>query len=145
MIAMVLVAAGLAGAPAAAGCADAIRYDLDPKAFRTDGANRPIPTARLEPFRLRASRVFREAANGLCARKGIPAAKVAGLRRVVIQNGAGATETQLYEASEFGPRSLVFQWVFAEGPLSVPERSDVERALVCWAHPKHRGCDEPGD
>ena len=143
MLAMILALA--AAATAAPGCADAIRYDLDRAAFRTDGSNRPIPVARLEPFRARAAKAFREAADGLCAGKAIPAAKVARLKRVVIQNGAGATETQLYRAPEFGPDSLVFQWAFAEGPLSVPGRRDIERALVCEYHPEHEGCDEPGD
>jgi hypothetical protein len=142
MIAMFLA---LAAAPAGAGCADAIRYDLDRSAFRVDGANRPIPVARLEPFRRQAAERFREAADGLCARKAIPAAGVAKIKRVVIQNGAGATETQLYQAREYGGDSLVFQWVFAEGKLSVPKRSDVERALVCRFRPKTKGCDEPGD
>jgi hypothetical protein len=136
--------AALAAAPAP-GCADAIRYDLDKSAFRTDGANRPIPAAALEPFRAKAAKAFRDAADALCAKRAIPAAKVALLKRVVIQNGAGATETQLYHAAEFGPHSLVFQWAFAEGPLSVPDRRDIERALVCEYHPEHKGCDEPGD
>jgi hypothetical protein len=144
MIAPSLVAAALAAAPAP-GCADAIRYDLDRSSFRTDGADRPIPPAQLEPFRLKAAKAFRDAADGLCARKAIPAAKVAQIRRVVIQSAGGATETQLYEAREFGPRSLVFQWVFAEGSLDVPTRRDIESALVCRYHPEHKGCDEPGD
>jgi hypothetical protein len=144
MIATSLIAAALATAPAP-GCADAIRYDLDRSSFRTDGSNRPIPPARLEPFRQKAAKAFRDAADGLCARKAIPAAKVAQIQRVVIQSAGGATETQLYEAREFGPHSLVFQWVFAEGPLSVPDRRDIEGALVCRYHPDRKGCDEPGD
>ncbi|MEA3039673.1 MAG: hypothetical protein QOE79_2186 [Sphingomonadales bacterium] len=144
MIATSLIAAALAAAPAP-GCADAIRFDLDRSAFRTDGSNRPIPPARLEPFRQKAAKAFRDAADGLCARKAIPAAKVAQIQRVVIQSAGGATETQLYEAREFGPHSLVFQWVFAEGPLSVPDRRDIEDALVCRYHPDRKGCDEPGD
>jgi hypothetical protein len=144
MIATSLIAAALAAAPAR-GCADAIRFDLDRSAFRTDGSNRPIPPARLEPFRQKAAKAFRDAADGLCARKAIPAAKVAQIQRVVIQSAGGATETQLYEAREFGPHSLVFQWVFAEGPLSVPDRRDIEDALVCRYHPDRKGCDEPGD
>jgi hypothetical protein len=144
MIATSLISALAAAAPAP-GCADTIRYDLDRRSFRTDGANRPIPAARLEPFRQRAAKAFRDAADGLCARKAIPSAKVAQIKRVVIQSAGGAMEPQLYEAREFGPHSLVFQWVFAEGPLSVPERRDIEDALVCRYHPEHKGCDEPGD
>ncbi|MEA3060824.1 MAG: hypothetical protein QOJ94_605 [Sphingomonadales bacterium] len=144
MIAISLIAAGLAAAPAS-GCADAIRYALDRSAFRTDGSNRTIPPARLEPFRQKAAKSFRDAADGLCARKAIPAGKVAQIKRVVIQNAGGAMEPQFYEAREFGPHSLVFQWVFAEGPLSVPDRRDIEDALVCRYHPEHKGCDEPGD
>jgi hypothetical protein len=145
MIATSLIAAALAAAGPAPGCADAIRYDLDRSSFRTDGANRPIPPARLEPFRQKAAKAFRDAADGLCARKAIAAAKVAQIRRVVIQSAAGATETQLYEAREFGPHNLVFQWVFAEGALVVPTRRDIEDALVCRYHPEHKGCDDPGD
>ncbi|MEA3032452.1 MAG: hypothetical protein QOH86_468 [Sphingomonadales bacterium] len=145
MTATSLIAAALAAATPGASCADAIRYDLDRSAFRTDGANRPIPAARLEPFRQKAAKAFRDAADGLCARKAIPGAKVAQIRRVVIQSAAGATETQLYEAREFGPHSLVFQWVFAEGALDVPTRRDIEEALVCRYHPEHKGCDEPSD
>jgi hypothetical protein len=137
--------AALAAAAPAPGCADAIRYDLDRASFRTDGANRPIPAARLEPFRQKAAKAFRDAADGLCARKAIPAAKVAQIKRVVIQDAGGAMEPQLYEAREFGPNSLVFQWVFAQGPLSVPSRRDIEDALVCRYHPNRKGCDEPGD
>jgi hypothetical protein len=145
MIATSLIAAALAVAAPASGCADAIRYDLDRASFRTDGSNQPIPPARLEPFRQKAAKAFRDTADGLCARKAIPAAKVAQIKRVVIQSAGGATETQLYEAREFGPHSLVFQWVFAEGPLSVPDRRDIEDALVCRYHPDRKGCDESGD
>jgi hypothetical protein len=141
----IFLLAALAGAAPAPGCADAIRFDLDRSAFKVDGANRPIAPASLEPFRAKAAKAFRDAADGLCARGAIPAAKVARLKRVVIQNGAGATETQLYRAAEFGAQSLVFQWAFAEGPLSVPGRRDIERALVCQYHPGAKGCDEPGD
>jgi hypothetical protein len=143
MIPLSLVALAAAATPA--GCADAIRFDLDPGWATTDFGRGRIPAARLEPFRRQAAKVFREAADGLCARKAIPARDVAALRRVVIQNGAGATETVLYVAPEFGPHSIVFQWTFAEGPLSVPPRRDVESALLCWAHPRRKGCDAPGD
>ncbi|MEA3034276.1 MAG: hypothetical protein QOH04_27 [Sphingomonadales bacterium] len=145
MIATSLIAAALAAAAPGPGCADAISYDLDRSAFRDRRRQRPIPPARLEPFRQKAAKAFRDAADGLCARKAIPAAKVAQIKRVVIQSAAGATETQLYEAREFGPHSLVFQWVFAEGTLAVPKRRDIEDALVCRYHPEHKGCDEPGD
>jgi hypothetical protein len=143
MIATSIIAAALAAV--APGCADAISYDLDRSSFRTDGSNRPIPPARLEPFRQKAAKAFRDAADGLCVRKAIPAAKVAQIKRVVIQSAGGATETQLYGARRFGPHSLVFQWVFAEGALDVPGRRDIEDALVCRYHPEHKGCDEPGD
>jgi hypothetical protein len=149
VIPLSLILAGLAAAPAptsASGCADGIRYELDRSAFKTFGNNEPIPPVRLEPFRKRAANLFKDAANRLCARKAIPAAGVARIRRLLIQNGSGAMEPTLYSDPHFGRDTLVFQWVFSEGPtLEVPKRADVESALVCRFHPKHKDCDLPGD
>lgn len=147
MIALPIILVGLAAAAPAAGCADGIRYEIDRAAFKVYGNNQPIPPARLEPFRQRAAKLFREAADALCARKAIPAAGLARFRRVLIQNGAGASDPTFYEAREIGKDTLVFQWVFSEGEgrLEVPKRSDVESALVCRFHPKRKGCDLIGD
>jgi hypothetical protein len=142
---LLLVAAAPAPRPPSPGCADRIAYDLDSRSFASNGANRVFPAARLAAFRARAGRAFTAAADELCARKALPASKIEGLRRVVIQSASGAMETTLYRAREFGPASLVFQWAFAEADLAVPEKSDIQLGLRCWADPRRKECEDMGD
>jgi hypothetical protein len=140
-----LVAAAPPPKAAPAGCADRIAFDLDPRSFASNGAGGTFPAARLAAFRTRAARAFTAAADELCARRALPAGKVAALRRVVIQSASGASETTLYRAREFGPASLVFQYAFVEADLAVPDKSDIQLGLRCWADPRRKECEDMGD
>jgi hypothetical protein len=142
---VLLMAAAPPARPASAGCADRLSFDLDSKSFESNGANRLFPASRLAAFRAKAGRAFTAAADELCARKALPAGKIAALRRIVIQSASGATETTLYRAREFGPGSLVFQWAFAEADLAIPAKSDIQLGLRCWSDPRRKECEDVGD
>jgi hypothetical protein len=142
---LLLVAAAPPTKPASAGCADGLSYDVDANSFASNGANRTFTASRLAAFRAQAARAFTAAADELCARKALPAGKIAALRRIVIQSASGAMETTLYRAREFGPASLVFQWAFAEADLAVPDKSDIQLGLRCWSDPRRKECEDMGD
>jgi hypothetical protein len=136
----VWLVAGMAalGAPAAAqaprGCADHMHVVIESGSIRQAAGPPRIEEGPLEALRVAAGTQFKAAAAALCRSRKLDARRMAGLRQVVILQGAGATEPLFYEPSaEFGGEALVFQYIWAESGLKPPARAAVDKALACWA------------
>ena len=82
---------------------------------------------------------FTAAARRLCAAGVLRPADLARFRRLVVQNGEGATEPLIYRDELMGPDIFVFQYAFQDGGPPAP--AEFERALRCWKRPQSRGCD----
>lgn len=78
---------------------------------------------------------FAAAARRLCAAGVLRPADLARFRRLVVQNGEGATEPLIYRAEGMGRDEFVFQYAFQDG--GPPGPAEFEQALRCWK----RGCD----
>jgi hypothetical protein len=130
-------------APASApACALPERVELDAASFEGSGVP-AFPPQRLEAFRQNAATAFRSAAQSACAAGEIAPARLAAVRRLLIQSASGATETAFYEDAEsVGAGTLVFQYVFAEDDLAVPEAADIRVGLICWIDPGREQCAE---
>jgi hypothetical protein len=85
---------------------------------------------------------FAAAVRRLCAAGVLKPADVARFRRLVVQNGEGATEPLLYRNPATAPRAFIFQYAFQNG--GPPDLAAFEQALRCWKRPQNRGC-ESGD
>ncbi|HEV2865550.1 MAG TPA: hypothetical protein VGX37_03475 [Allosphingosinicella sp.] len=133
-----------APAPAPPGCvAAALEVSLDPGSFARETQEPAFPPQRLEAFRTAAASAFRSAADAACAAGEVDPARLAPVRRLVVQSGSGATETTFYDDAEsVGPGALVFQWVFLEEDLALPAAADIRAGLACWADPEREGCGE---
>jgi hypothetical protein len=132
-----------AAAPASApACAVPERVELDVASFEGSGVP-AFPPQRLEAFRQSAAAAFRLAAQSACAAGEIEPARLAAVRRLLVQSASGATETAFYEDAEgAGAGTLVFQYVFAEDDLAVPEAADIRMGLICWTDPERAECAE---
>jgi hypothetical protein len=137
-------AATPAPAPAATGCVPAaLEVSLDPGSFARESQEPAFPPQRLEAFRTAAGAAFRSAADAACAAGEVDPARLAPIRRLVVQSGSGATEATFYDDAEsVGPGALVFQWVFLEEDLALPAARDIRAGLACWADPEREGCGE---
>jgi len=83
---------------------------------------------------------FAAAARRLCAAGVLKPTDVARFRRLVVQNGEGATEPLVYQDPPMGPSVFIFQFAFQDG--GPPEPAAFEQALRCWKYPKRAGCGE---
>jgi hypothetical protein len=80
------------------------------------------------------------AARRLCAENVLRPADLKRLRKLVVQNGEGATEPVLYRTRAMAPGTYVFQYAFQNG--GPPEAAAFEDALRCWKRPSGAGCYE---
>lgn len=130
---------------AAAHCGDGLRVELDEPNLQeawSQSGRRPMGRADLERLRREAGARFRSAAGQLCARGTIPPASFRRYARLVVQNGAGATEAGFYGQG----RALYFSYVFTEGgSLAFPDAADVREGLRCFVAPRRRDCSLRGD
>jgi hypothetical protein len=94
---------------------------------------------RLGPLVQLTRRRFADAARRLCEAGVLRPADLARFRRLVVQNGEGATEPLLYRDPAMGPGAFVFQYAFQDG--GPPDPAAFEQALRCWKRPRNRGCD----
>ena len=128
---------GASAAPAV-GCSANMEVVLDRGSFRSPGLTSP----RLEIFRNAAGRAFKAAAEELCASRKLSPRLLRQYRRLLIQSGSGATDAAIYsDPNGLGRDTLVFQWVFDEEDLALPNKSDIEEGLLCWADPRTKGCE----
>jgi len=132
--------AGAAPAPSRS-CAADLRVELDRSSF-TARDQAPAPTGRqLEGLRQGAERAFQEAAATLCRAGRLRADRLRPFKRLIVQSGSGATESAFYsDAERFGADALIFQWVFVEEKLRMPDKADIETGLSCWADPDAPDC-----
>jgi hypothetical protein len=127
--------------PRARGCATHLRPELDEESIRTAPVDaRPTP-AHLGAFREQAGTRFKQAANEMCTQGRLRPQLLAPFTTLIIQNGSGATETAIYEdPHEFRSEDLIFQWVFAESKLALPDNADIQQGISCWAEPDQEVC-----
>ena len=118
---------------------------LSMPSFDSNGANRTFPASRLEAFRTGAEKAFREAADGLCRAGAVKPSAFAGLRKVILETASGTMEPTFFQDEQTGHDSLVFQWVFAEADLEVPDRKAIQLGLRCWNDPDRAECADQGD
>lgn len=122
---------------AAAACATPRRVELDGESFvRSD-----IPAftpARLEAFRRAAADAFRSAAEAGCGLEVSPE-RLAAVDRLLVRSASGATETNFYEPEDM-PGTLVFEYIFAEADLALPEPDDIRLGLACWIDFENEDC-----
>jgi hypothetical protein len=81
---------------------------------------------------------FAAAARRLCAAGLLRPADLARFRRLVVQNGEGATEPLLYRTPDMPAGTFVFQFAFQDG--GPPPPAEFERALRCWKRPGSPEC-----
>ena len=129
-------AAGAADAAPRRGCAFSVAATVDHESFRQAGHD--SKPARLSAVRVLTADRFAAAARRLCAAAVLRPADLARLRRIVVQNGEGATEPLLYQ-EEASTRAIVFQYAFGNGGPPTP--AEFEQALRCWKRPGGPGCD----
>jgi hypothetical protein len=115
--------------------------DKESLARRDDGP--PYSAERIGAFLPVAEAAFKTAADELCASGAIDRAQVGKYHHLVIRSGSGAVDSLVYEDEEaLGPATLVFEWVFSEEELKVPDKADIEAALRCWNHWDDASCNE---
>jgi hypothetical protein len=143
--ARVTTAAAAPAAPAAkpSGCSDKIQVALDRPSL-IDAGDKPFAAARLAAFEARAAAAFHRAANDDCKTAAVRKS-LAAIHEVIVQSGAGATESTFYHEEGRRPDDLVFQWAFNEADLGIPKQADIELGLRCWADGARAECADKGD
>ena len=117
------------------------RADIDSLARRDDGP--PYSTGQINAFVPAAEAAFKAAADDLCVSGAIDAGKVARYRHLLVRSGSGADDSAVYDDPDAaGHDTLVFEWVFSEEGLTLPDKADIEAALKCWNHPDEPVCSE---
>ncbi|MDB5671849.1 MAG: hypothetical protein JWO25_2808 [Alphaproteobacteria bacterium] len=137
------VAHAVATSARPSGCADRIGVELDrPLMVREDGAAFADP--RLNDFQNRVEKAFRRAADAACRNDPKLVRALKPVRSVLVRSGAGADEPTFHVEP---PKAnvLMFEWHFGDVDLAVPERSDIEDGLRCWAGPERKECSDRGD
>jgi hypothetical protein len=128
----------LAAAPGKAAAARSCRIGASASAdgsFAQAGYDSsPARLARLSA--LTSQRFFAEAMR-LCAARVLTPADLGRFRRLIIQNGDGATEPLIYRTPDMPSGTYVFQFAFQDG--DPPEPRAFEQALRCWKRPQ--SCD----
>jgi hypothetical protein len=95
--------------------------------------------ARLSPLAALTRDRFTAAARRLCAAGILRPADLLRFRKLVVQNGEGATEPLIYRDERMAPDSFIFQYAFQDG--GPPPPAEFEQALRCWKRPRSAGCD----
>ncbi|HEX8467701.1 MAG TPA: hypothetical protein VF620_07845 [Allosphingosinicella sp.] len=135
-----LLVLGGAALPAGALAAPACRISLEASA---DGsfaeAGYDSSPARLGPLVALTRDRFAAAARRLCAAGVLRPTDLERLRKLVVQNGEGATEPLVYRDEATPQGSYILQYAFQGG--GPPERAAFEQALRCWKRPQSPGCD----
>jgi len=135
-------AAAAAAAPAGPACAAPQQVEIDSASFEENGVPAFTPE-RLDAFRRSAAAAFAAAAESACAAGDVDPSRIAAIRRLLIQSASGATETAFYEDAEsVGAGTLVFQYVFVEEGLALPDHADIRQGLGCWSNPERPVCAE---
>lgn len=127
----------LAAAPPGPACAISVEATADGSFAQAGYDARP---ARLAPLAALTRDRFATAARRLCAAGVLRPADLARIRRIVVQNGEGATEPLLYRTPDLPARTWIFQFSFQDG--GPPPAAEFERALRCWKHRRGEGCNE---
>jgi hypothetical protein len=125
-----------AAPPASKACRIAVTASAD-GSFAQAGYD--ASPARLTPLVALTRDRFTAAARRLCAAGILRPADLARFRKLVVQNGEGATEPLIYHDELMGPDFHIFQYAFQDGGPPAP--AEFERALRCWKRPRSRGCD----
>ena len=125
-----------AAAPSSSACKISVAVSADGSFAQAGWDGRP---ARLSPLVALTRDRFIAAARRLCAAGVLSPADLARFRKLVVQNGEGATEPLLYRDELMGPDFFVFQYAYQDGGPPAP--AEFERALRCWKRPQSRGCD----
>ena len=137
---LALLALGAAALPAAAKAAPACRISVTASAdgsfARAGHDSRP---ARLRSLAAMTRDRFIAAAGRLCASGILRPADLTRFRKLVVQNGEGATEPLIYRDESAPEGSYVFQYAFQDG--GPPPPAAFEQALKCWKRPESPGCD----
>ena len=134
---LALVAAALpAAAEAGPQCRISVTASVDGSFAAAGHDSRP---ARLRPLAALTRDRFVTAARRLCASGALRPADLARFRRLVVQNGEGATDPLIYRDEAAAKGSYVFQYAFQDG--GPPEPAAFEQALRCWKRPNSPGCD----
>jgi hypothetical protein len=120
----------LAAAPAAGHCDRGHRHGG--RQLRTGGVRRQS-AAPLQPRR-RHPRAVRLGRPALCFAGALRPADLARFRKLIVQNGEGATEPVLYQDPSMAPDMFIFQYAFQNGGPSPPKA--FESALRCWKTPE---------
>lgn len=140
-LALLLLAAalpeGAVAAPPAKACTISVVTSVDRESFARAG-HRSGP-ARLESLNALTRDRFTAAARRLCAARVLTPSDLARFRRLVVQNGEGATEPLIYREEGSGRDLLTFQYAFQNG--GPPGPAEFEQALRCWKRPQGPGCD----
>ena len=135
-----LALAGAALPAAARAAAPACRISVTASADDSfAGAGYDSSPARLRALAALTRDRFAAAARRLCASGVLRPGDLERFRRLVVQNGEGATEPLIYRDRAAAPGSYVFQFAFQNG--GPPGPAGFEHALRCWKRPQSRGCD----
>ena len=124
----------LAAAPPSPPCAISVEAAADGSFAQAGYDARP---ARLEPLAALTRDRFAAAARRLCTGGVLRPTDLARFRKLIVQNGEGATEPLIYRTPEMAPGIYVFQYAFQDG--DPPDAAAFEQALRCWKRPK--SCD----
>lgn len=122
---------------AASPCPTPQRVELDGGSF-VHGDIPAFAPARLEAFRRAAAAAFRSAAEAGCGLEVSPE-RLARIDRLLVRSASGATETNFYEPEDM-PGTLVFEFIFAEADLALPEADDIRLGLACWIDFENEDC-----
>jgi len=107
--------------------------DIESLARRDDGP--PYSSERIKAFLPAAEAAFKAAADGLCASGAIDPKRIGKFSRLLVRSGSGADDSVVYEDEDARkPATLVFEWVFSEEGLKLPDKADIEAAIRCWNH-----------
>jgi len=135
---LLAVAALAAPSPArAAACPFSARASAHSESFEAAGYD--SSPARLSRLAALTRDRFAAAARRLCEKGVLRPGDLRRYRRMVVQNGEGATEPVIYEDGLMGPGFFIFQFAFQNG--GPPEPKAFEQAIRCWKRPQSPGCD----
>lgn len=120
-----------------ASCSAGLNGELDRESFDGHG----FSSTRLATFGKAAERAFKQTADALCRSGKIRPAALRPYRRLIVQSGSGAVDAAVYTDPErFGRTGIVFQWVFNEEGLALPDAHDIAQGITCWASPAASIC-----
>jgi hypothetical protein len=125
----------LAAAPPAGHCAITVSAAADRSFAQTGYDANP---RRLSDLAAATRERFVAAARRLCSAGALRPADLARFRKLIVQNGEGATEPVLYQDPSMAPDMFIFQYAFQNGGPPPPKA--FESALRCWKTPERAGC-----